>query len=146
MGIEPTQSAWKAEILPLNYTRSYEIDYDIIAPILRFVNTFFEKIKKISKNFYKKGIDTEKKTWYTIQVVAKRTMKFNMEGFPSGQRGQTVNLLQLASVVRIHLPPPKRNDNFRQESCRFFCTIIFSLFSLHSSLKNCRFQIRDKRE
>ena len=31
-----------------------------------------------------------------------------MGGFPSGQRGQTVNLLQLASVVRIHLPPLKK--------------------------------------
>ena len=28
-----------------------------------------------------------------------------MGRFPSGQRGQTVNLLQLASVVRIHLRP-----------------------------------------
>ena len=33
--------------------------------------------------------------------------------FPSGQRGQTVNLLLIASVVRIHLPPPnERNPNF----------------------------------
>ena len=30
-----------------------------------------------------------------------------MGGFPSGQRGQTVNLLQIASVVRIHLRPLK---------------------------------------
>ena len=28
-----------------------------------------------------------------------------LDGFPSGQRGQTVNLLQFASVVRIHLHP-----------------------------------------
>ena len=28
-----------------------------------------------------------------------------MDGFPSGQRGQTVNLLQIASVVRIHRHP-----------------------------------------
>ena len=28
-----------------------------------------------------------------------------MDGFPSGQRGQTVNLLQIASVVRIHHHP-----------------------------------------
>ena len=28
-----------------------------------------------------------------------------MEGFPSGQRGQTVNLLRNASVVRIHHLP-----------------------------------------
>ena len=32
---------------------------------------------------------------------------FHMGEFPSGQRGQTVNLLSLTSVVRIHLPPPK---------------------------------------
>ena len=34
-----------------------------------------------------------------------------MDGFPSGQRGQTVNLLQIASVVRIHLHPV-RNEYF----------------------------------
>ena len=32
--------------------------------------------------------------------------KLNMEEFPSGQRGQTVNLLRFASVVRIHPRPP----------------------------------------
>ena len=31
-----------------------------------------------------------------------------MGEFPSGQRGQTVNLLLLASVVRIHLLPPEK--------------------------------------
>ena len=30
-----------------------------------------------------------------------------MGEFPSGQRGQTVNLLAMPSMVRIHLPPPK---------------------------------------
>ena len=33
-----------------------------------------------------------------------------MDGFPSGQRGQTVNLLQIASVVRIHLHPFRNSD------------------------------------
>ncbi len=33
----------------------------------------------------------------------------NMGDFPSGQRGQTVNLLSLTSLVRIQHPPPK-ND------------------------------------
>ena len=33
-------------------------------------------------------------------------LKLYMEGFPSGQRGQTVNLLSTTSVVRIHPPPP----------------------------------------
>ena len=31
--------------------------------------------------------------------------ELNMGEFPSGQRGQTVNLLAVLSVVRIHLPP-----------------------------------------
>ena len=47
MGIEPTQSAWKAEILPLNYTRSYQCDPNIISAYFSFVKgflTFFEKI------------------------------------------------------------------------------------------------------
>ena len=34
-------------------------------------------------------------------------LKINMGGFPSGQRGQTVNLLQIASKVRILLRPVK---------------------------------------
>ena len=32
--------------------------------------------------------------------------QLHLEEFPSGQRGQTVNLLRFASVVRIHPPPP----------------------------------------
>ena len=35
------------------------------------------------------------------------TAKMNMGVFPSGQWGQTVNLLLSASVVRIHPRPPK---------------------------------------
>ena len=49
----------------------------------------------------------------TVPIVSKLTSShfliaaFNvyMGEFPSGQRGQTVNLLALPSVVRIHLPP-----------------------------------------
>ena len=37
----------------------------------------------------------------------------HMGEFPSGQRGQTVNLLAVLSVVRIHLPPPEKRDTFR---------------------------------
>ena len=43
MGIEPTRSAWKAEILPLNYTRLSILnskDLAIIAKENTFVNTF----------------------------------------------------------------------------------------------------------
>jgi hypothetical protein len=51
MGIEPTQSAWKAEILPLNYTRKLKSalalslrTFKIITVIAIFVNSFFKKI------------------------------------------------------------------------------------------------------
>ena len=30
MGIEPTTSAWKAEVLPLNYTRLMKYDYGAV--------------------------------------------------------------------------------------------------------------------
>ena len=40
------------------------------------------------------------------QVIGSSPIVGSMDGFPSGQRGQTVNLLLLASVVRIHLLPP----------------------------------------
>ena len=62
-----------------------------------------------------------------------------MGEFPSGQRGQTVNLLLIASVVRIHLPPPDphqlwygfsfafgRNSRFLDsKSCDFLRRICF---------------------
>ena len=37
--------------------------------------------------------------------------KVFMGEFPSGQRGQTVNLLAPPSVVRIHLPPLTKHQN-----------------------------------
>ena len=47
-----------------------------------------------------------------------------MGGFPSGQRGQTVNLLLYASVVRIHLHPFQMKQVYnkvrRAGSCSFF--------------------------
>ena len=36
-----------------------------------------------------------------------------MGDFPSGQRGQTVNLLATPSVVRIHHPPPRKKTHPR---------------------------------
>ena len=41
------------------------------------------------------------------QVIGSSPIIGFMDGFPSGQRGQTVKLLQIASVVRIHLHPLK---------------------------------------
>ena len=42
---------------------------------------------------------------YKQRVIGSSPIGPIMDGFPSGQRGQTVNLLQIASMVRIHLRP-----------------------------------------
>ena len=51
-------------------------------------------------------------SWFVISRLSVRVrlsalllLAIWMGEFPSGQRGQTVNLLALPSVVRIHLPP-----------------------------------------
>ena len=51
MGIEPTQPAWKAGILPLNNTRIFHCS-NIISQILRFVNSFSQNFLF----FYKKDL------------------------------------------------------------------------------------------
>ena len=43
----------------------------------------------------------------------------DMGRFPSGQRGQTVNLLSVTSMVRIHLSPPNGVDSLN----------VYSIFS-----------------
>ena len=55
MGIEPTQSAWKAEILPLNYTRPSQHDLFIISDFALFVNPFFSYFFIFLKNLYYVG-------------------------------------------------------------------------------------------
>ena len=64
-----------------------------------------------------------------------------MEGFPSGQRGQTVNLLLSASMVRIHLPPPNSCKAARQKA-RFAGLFILSsprdIAQLGSALRSGR--------
>ena len=52
-----------------------------------------------------------------------------MEEFPSGQRGQTVNLLSSTSVVRIHPPPPRRSK------VRFAPTLFYALHEKASSAR-----------
>ena len=58
--------------------------------------------------------------------------KFNMGEFPSGQRGQTVNLLSMTSVVRIHLPPPSPNIQYVRRFS-YFCRFS-SLFAVNCSV------------
>ena len=62
----------------------------------------------------------------------------NMGEFPSGQRGQTVNLLAMPSVVRIHLPPPNSTD------VRFRMSVLFFVFSHRFSVKRLMLWILPK--
>ena len=55
-----------------------------------------------------------------------------MGEFPSGQRGQTVNLLSVTSVVRIHPRPPNRMDT--KVSIRFL--FIYGFAPLERKLQN----------
>ena len=43
--------------------------------------------------------------------------------FPSGQRGQTVNLLAVLSVVRIHLPPFTIKEKIMKVVLSIYCVI-----------------------
>ena len=62
--------------------------------------------------FFKKVLAFCFSLCYNNQAPGSRGTKMNKGAFPSGQWGQTVNLLLNASVVRIHQLPPK-NDKFR---------------------------------
>ena len=54
--------------------------------------------------------------------ICRRHYKFYMGAFPSGQRGQTVNLLAMPSVVRIHPLPPKKKTT-RLGGFLFWCVV-----------------------
>ena len=63
-----------------------------------------------------------------------------MGDFPSGQRGQTVNLLSLTSVVRIHHPPPTQKDTY---GCPFVLVGDGRPFGTH---ENCKKRNRGQRQ
>ena len=78
-------------------------------------NVLFSKNHKKNQ---KKGLHFEKPSAIITYVAGRHGgHKLNMGAFPSGQWGQTVNLLLNASVVRIHQLPPKRTRNL---GCGFF--------------------------
>ena len=45
-----------------------------------------------------------------VRIRPPAPTQLNMGEFQSGRMGQTVNLLAMPSVVRIHLPPPNKRD------------------------------------
>ena len=60
-----------------------------------------------------------------------------MGDFPSGQRGQTVNLLATPSVVRIHLRPVAYQSKLKSISAQRVMALDLSP-SMHQVHKECR--------
>ena len=83
------------------------------AKIVRYTASFtpFSRIAAKNFNFFQNRacIFAQALIYYSSTVKAGARM--NMGAFPSGQWGQTVNLLLNASVVRIHQLPPKEIRN-----------------------------------
>ena len=48
-----------------------------------------------------------------VRIRPPAPLQLNTGEFQSGQMGQTVNLLAMPSVVRIHLPPPIKETSMR---------------------------------
>ena len=74
----------------------------------------------------------------TSSTVLKNVL-FNMGVFPSGQRGQTVNLLSSTSVVRIHPLPPK---NRLVKTSRFFYPLRKQWHIINTALPCCISSVR----
>ena len=60
-----------------------------------------------------------------------------MGEFPSGQRGQTVNLLSMTSLVRIQLPPPEKA--LAKSKCLFLFQWFFGSFPARIQFFNAFF-------
>lgn len=58
----------------------------------------------------------------TENLASQHRLQLRVEGFPSGQREQTVNLSSMTSVVRIHHLPPKEPILIRV-SVLFWCQV-----------------------
>ena len=117
------------------------------SPFLHHCQTNFDP-SKISRIFLKKQLTNQRKRVKILSVAgtagvaqlveqlicnqqvggsnpSTSSKKVHMGEFQSGQMGQTVNLLSLTSVVRIHLPPPK--TRMRKRSGFYFLPFTYSL-------------------
>ena len=72
--------------------------------------------------------------FYLVRIVYPDNVTYGMGRFPSGQRGQTVNLLHIASVVRIHLHPVSRRGGTGR---RTGLKILRDLYSRTGSIPVC---------
>ena len=115
-------------------------DMVILPDFCFFVYSFAKKMtKKFPGRYVKKSDNTQyiiifcnlKKVLALFKYFIYNKFRFK-DGFPSGQRGQTVNLLATLSKVRILLHPSKGSD---------ICLDLFLLYykaAAPSSARGCR--------
>jgi hypothetical protein len=82
---------------------------------------------------------------YHISCAGKKAQV--AEGFPSGQRGQTVNLLSLTSMVQIHPPPPKKPGCLTSRLFRIYASLFayqrdYDAFDILFVLRLCNIVIQ----
>lgn|GEM_PF-3073691 len=86
-GIEPTTSAWKADVLPLNYTRIIECAYDAH----HCANGSRQEFREI-------GVFT---TINTPRLPTNQTLWYNhLKAFFFGKRDQGINILFFDKILK----------------------------------------------
>ena len=78
MGIEPTYSAWKAEVLPLNYTRLFQSESRQSAHLTR------RRVKQLSNMVEGEGFEPSKHEATDLQSVG-----FDRSPTPPNSQGRT---------------------------------------------------------
>ena len=98
MGIEPTSSAWKAEVLPLNYTR-LSSPQPTFSSLVRYKNA-------VVKNAYTKTLpNPEGQSYPCIVQIVFTSCYFSQHTPPENWwRGQDSNLRRLSQQI-YSLPP-----------------------------------------
>ena len=99
MGIEPTQSAWKAEILPLNYTRTIIFNYLILYRPSYYIRNgkacqpFFAIFLSFDPNFRRDRSSLKKERGqYSMGRSTWRLRKSFADGRSDGTRTDMVNI------------------------------------------------------
>ncbi len=95
MGIEPTYSAWKADVLPLNYTRNKAI---YVVPMVG-VEPTLPKEHDFESCASANSATSAKQKSYVVKSGAE----------DRNRTGTVVTYRRILSPVRLPVPPPRQN-------------------------------------
>ncbi len=68
MGIEPTYSAWKAEVLPLNYTRKY-LQAENRPQHVRTIPKLFDRKRRLASDLYTFHLSNKEHSSLSVQTL-----------------------------------------------------------------------------